>query len=281
MLSLELNKTEMPKVLPIVGAVREGKGQKTVFVKCNDDVKPGQFYMVWIPGLDAKPFAVSYKSKGELGFTSQIVGPFTAEFDRLEKGDKVGLFGPYGNSFTLKENACVVAGGVGMSSVSTLIDFLKNPEIIYGARSKEHLIYTKRFKNKRITYCTDDGSFGRKGFTTEALEEALKNSNNKKSSKKDKNKIKIVYTCGPEVMMKKVAEICEKYKVGCEVSMERHMSCGFGICGKCALNGKFVCVDGPVFNAKELKKLSDFGKEARLKSCRKVPLSEYHAPKAH
>ena len=113
---------------------------------------------------------------------------------------------------------------------------------------------------------TDDGSFGRKGFTTDVLEEFL-----------SKNKYKkIVYTCGPELMMKKVFEICNKYKVECEASLERYMACGFGICGKCMVNDKIVCVDGPIFNSKQLSKLSEYGKFARLKSGRKVNIKGYH-----
>jgi len=222
--------------------------------------------MVWLPGVDEKPMAVSYYKKGEFAFTSQAIGKFTIALEKIKKGDKLGIRGPYGNSFSIKENACVVAGGVGLSSVSTLIDSLKNPIVIYGARSKEHLIYLKRYKNKNINITTDDGSFGRKGFTTQVLEEIL--SKNKK--------IKIVQTCGPEIMMKKILDTCNNHKVECEASVERYMSCGFGICGKCMVNDRIVCIDGPVFNSKQLNQLSEFGNFARLKSGRKVSLKEYH-----
>ena len=153
-----------------------------------------------------------------------------------------------------------------MSSVSTLIDKLKNPTIIYGARSKQHLIYLKRYKNMSIT--TDDGSYGKKGFNTQLLKETLKDKN---------NKIKIVYTCGPEIMMKKILDICEKNKIECEASVERFMACGFGICGKCMVDDQIVCIDGPIFNSEQLVKMSEFGKFARLKSGKKVSLQKYHA----
>ena len=210
--------------------------------------------------------ALSYLSKNKFAFTSQAIGKFTTALENVKKRDKLGIRGPYGNSFSIKSNACVVAGGVGLSSVSTLIDSLKNPILIYGARSKEHLIYLKRYKNKNMNITTDDGSFGRKGFTTDILEEVL--SKNKK--------IKIVQTCGPEVMMKKILDICLKHKVECEASVERYMSCGFGICGKCMVNDKIVCIDGPIFNSKQLNQMSEFGNTARLKSGRKVSLKDYH-----
>ena len=261
----ETCRTDIPKMLEIADVVHEGKGQKSFFFRHSIEFRPGQFIMVWLHGVDEKPMAVSYHSKKEFAFTSQAIGNFTNEIDKLKKGDKLGIRGPYGNSFSIKANACVVAGGVGMSSVSTLIDALKNPLIIYGARSKEHLIYRKRYKNKNMLITTDDGSFGKKGFTTDALNEAL-----------SKSKIKIVYTCGPEIMMKKVFEICQKHKVECEASLERYMACGFGICGKCMINDKIVCIDGPVFNSRQLSQMSEFGNFARLKSGRKVTIKEYH-----
>ena len=221
--------------------------------------------MVWLPGFDEKPMAVSYHNKNEFAFTSQAIGTFTKKLETLKKGSKIGVRGPYGTSFSLKSNACVVAGGVGFASVSTLIGSLKNPLIIYGARSKEHLIYLKRYKNKKMIITTDDGSFGRKGFTTDILKEVLQN-----------KKVKIVYTCGPEIMMKKVFDLCEKYKIECEASLERYMACGFGICGKCMINDKICCIDGPVFNSRQLRQMPEFGNFARLKSGRKVTLKEYH-----
>ena len=92
---------------------------------------------------------------------------------------------------------------------------------------------------------TDDGSCGRKCFTTEILEELLRDNK--------KNKIKVVYTCGPEIMMKKILDICNKYKIKCEESLERIMKCGFGVCGACMCNDKLVCKDGPVFTRAEIK----------------------------
>ena len=262
----ETCRTDIPQMLEIAEVVQEAKNQKSFFFNHHIDCRPGQFVMVWLPGVDEKPMAVSYHKKNKFAFTSQSIGKFTKALENLRKGGKLGIRGPYGNSFSQKDNASVVAGGVGMSSVSTLIDKLKNPLIIYGARAKEHLIYLKRYENKNMIVSTDDGSFGRKGFTTDILDGTLKHN----------KKIRIVYTCGPEIMMKKVFEICKRHKVECEASLERYMACGFGICGKCMVNDKILCVDGPIFNSKQLRELSEFGNFARLKSGRKVSLKEYH-----
>jgi len=261
-------RTEIPEMMQISAIVHEGKGQTSFFFSHSIESKPGQFIMVWLPGFDEKPMAVSYWKKDEFAFTSQAIGKFTNALEKLKKGDKLGIRGPYGNGFTVRNNACVVAGGVGFASVSTLIDSLRNHLVIYGARSKEHLIYLKRYKNKNLAITTDDGSFGRKGFTTDVLDEALGNK---------KNKIKIVYTCGPEIMMKKVFDVCEKYRIECEASLERFMACGFGICGKCMINDRIACIDGPIFNSKQLRLMDEFGNFARLKSGKKVTMREYHS----
>ena len=118
-----------------------------------------------------------------------------------------------------------------------------------------------------MSVATDDGSFGKKGFTTDVLKEILENK---------KNKIKIVYTCGPEMMMKKIFELCEKHNIECEASLERYMACGYGVCGKCMINDKICCIDGPVFNSRQLRQMNEFGNFARLKSGRKVTIKEYH-----
>ena len=257
-------KTDLPLLIEVSRTIREAKNHKTVFFEHEIDVRPGQFFMLWIPGVDEKPYATAYHSKNEFGFTSHKIGKWTTAFDKLKKGDKIGIRGPYGNSFSIKKNVCVIGGGVGMSSVSFLIDNLSNPIIINGARSKDYLIYLKRFKNKEMIATTDDGSFGKKGFTTEALKELL-----------EKRNISFVYACGPEIMMKKILDLCNQHKVGCELSLERYMACGYGICGKCTLDDQLICIDGPIYNSRMLNKFTEFGKYARIKSGRKVTIQEF------
>ena len=260
-------KNSIPKILEVSDVVAEAKNMKSFFFKHSLDSRPGQFIMVWIPGLDEKPMAVSYHTKNGFAFTAHAVGKFTHALFKLKRGDKVGIRGPYGNGFSIKDNSCIVGGGIGMAPLSALIDVLKNPIIINGAKRKEDLLYLKRFKNKNMIVTTDDGSCGRKCLTTEVLKEVL--AKNKK--------IRIVCTCGPEIMMKKVLEMCNSCKVECEASLERIMKCGFGVCGACMCNDMMVCKDGPVFNSEQLNKMSEFGNFARLKSGKKVALKDYHS----
>ncbi len=83
-----------------------------------------------------------------------------------------------------------------------------------------------------------------------------------------------VYACGPEIMLKRVFEICEGHNVQCQLSLERMMRCGFGVCGLCALepSGLLVCRDGPVFTNSDLRNCTDFGKKHRDFSGREIDL---------
>ena len=247
--------------MKIVKVINENKDVRTFFLDTPLYSKPGQFYMVWIPGVDEKPFALSYQGK-KPAITVEKKGKATRALFRMKKGDELFLRGPYGNHFKQEKHACVVAGGLGIIPLINLIPKLGHPQIIYGARSKGNLLFRDRIG--RASYCTDDGSFGSKGFTTEILEKKL-----------GEKKIGIVYACGPEIMMKKVVDLCNKHKIKCQVSLERYMGCGIGICGSCACNDKLVCKDGPIFNSSQLKKMPDFGKQALLKSSRKVSLKEF------
>jgi len=257
------SKFQVMKPLTISRVVKESYKTFTLFFNEGIKSKPGQFIMLWLPDVDEKPFSMS----GKNSVTVEIKGKYTKALAKLKKGDKLFYRGPFGKPYTLSKakgkNTCIIAGGLGIASISTLAEALPNADIIYGARSKKDLIFSGRFK-KQLNICTDDGSFGFHGFVTQKLNELLK-----------KKKYSVVYTCGPEVMMKKILEICNKNKIYCECSLERFMYCGLGLCSSCTCNGRLVCKDGPVFNNKELAKMKDFGKYALLKSGKKVEFSKY------
>jgi dihydroorotate dehydrogenase electron transfer subunit len=250
-------------IVKIKKIVKENSTTKTFFLEGSIDYKPGQFIMLWIPGIDEKPFSLS--SVNPAAVTVEKKGRFTQKLFSMKVGDKLGIRGPYGNGFEIKENAIVVAGGCGYAPLAPLIEKLTKPAIIFGCRTKRMLLFRERFKKLRPMLCTDDGSLGFKGFTSDLLRNVLK-----------KRKFSIVYTCGPEVMMKKVFDICEEKKIECQASLERFMFCGMGICGSCACDGKLVCKDGPVFSSAQLRAMDDFGRCAKLKSGKKVCLKEFY-----
>ncbi len=107
--------------------------------------------------------------------------------------------------------------------------------------------------------CTDDGTVGFKGTTVDLLKDLLK-----------KQRFQKVYACGPERMLYKVVELCREHSIECEVSLERYMKCGFGVCGQCDCSGQRVCIEGPVFNTEELSRMEDFGRITITKTGERV-----------
>ncbi len=234
--------------------------------------KPGQFVMLWIPGLDEKPYTISHHSKNHFAITIEAKGLFSQKAVTLEKDDIVGIRGPFGNGFDINpsKKVAVIAGGCGMAPLATLVEHLGNKNrsndicFIHGARTKKYILYPDRFKQNR-QFCTDDGSLGHHGFVTDLLRKEI-----------DCGKtFDLVYTCGPEIMMYNVFKICEDHKIPCQVSLERYMRCGFGICGACVCGDQVVCKDGPVFESRALRNMKDFNKKALLKSGKDVDLSYY------
>jgi len=252
---------EKPTVYRITKIVKENSRVRTIFINSAIKAMPGQFVMVWIPGIGEKPFALSYIN-GEQAITVEKKGKTTSAMFKLKKGDRIGLRGPYGNSFRPDIDACIVAGGLGLAPLAPLIELMPSSYVIYGAKAKGDFIFSKRFRN--MDCCTDDGSFGFRGFVSERLSEVLK-----------KKKFRTVFCCGPEPMIKEVLRVCEIHNVPMAASLERYMKCGFGICGSCAIGDYLVCKDGPIFSSEKLKSIEEFGSFARLKSGRKVPLKDY------
>ena len=105
-----------------------------------------------------------------------------------------------------------------------------------------------------------DGSFGQKGFVTDIVNLCL-----------EKDSYDCIYVCGPEIMEKKIVDACIKKNVPCQVSIERYMKCGFGICGQCCLDdiGERMCQEGPVIAGQRALKNKEFGRYKRIKSGKK------------
>ncbi|MBI2075801.1 MAG: dihydroorotate dehydrogenase electron transfer subunit [Candidatus Aenigmarchaeota archaeon] len=262
---------EAPEIVKITKIIDEAEGIKSIFLEKKIDASPGQFVMVWIPRMDEKPFAIAYMEKDGFGITVAAVGPFSNKFCSMKPGDKVGFRGPYGTGYNLgnAKKVVMVGGGYGSASLALLgeVAMKRGVEVVFitGARTKSRLIYEDRIKklNAKNIIATDDGSYGIKGRVTDALEDILK-----------KEKIDKVFACGPELMLKKVADICIEKNVDCEVSIERYYKCGFGLCGHCCVDplGIRVCVEGPVIDAKLAQQITEFGNYHRLKSGRKEKL---------
>lgn len=253
---------EQPKIYKIDRVINEADSFKTLVIKGKINTMPGQFVMFWIPGVEMKPFSISYEDENEFHITVMKVGDFTKRMFELKKGDKVGIQGPYGKGFDLSlgKKVVIVGGGCGIAPVSFLMHKAKKigKEIhfIGGCRNKDLFIKKEEIEKtvSDFSFVTDDGTLGEKGFTTDALEKLL-----------IKEKFDVIYACGPEIMLYKIAQIADKAGVKCEISVERMMKCAIGICGQCCIDesGKRACADGPVFDSKFLLNSKEFGKYHR------------------
>ena len=256
-----------PKIVKIIESKQETNCTKTIKFEHKENILPGQFYMIWIPGVDEIPMSVSYIDKKIKGITFRRIGDATNKLFDLKKNDKIGIRGPYGKGFGIKgKNILIVGGGTGVAMLGPAIELARKKKIsttvVFGYKTKDEIFFEKRIKktgaNLHIT--TDDGTYGYKGFATEKAEELL-----------SKNKYDLILTCGPEKMMKKLLDISGKIPL--QASLERYMKCGFGICGQCCMGeGLRVCHDGPTFDKKTLKKLKDFGKYKKDASGKKILL---------
>ena len=224
------------------------------------DFMPGQFNMVYVPGLGEVAMSLSSDPEDELlEHTIRIVGRVTRVIDRLDVGDVLGLRGPYGSCWPLQEarwkDVLVVTGGLGCAPVTGAIDYMFRRRanygqihILHGVKQAADLVHRERFEAWRREPNTDvhltadqpDRSWrDRTGVVTELFEEVELDARRT-----------VAFMCGPQVMMRYAVPILRRRGVPEDrvfVSLERNMKCAVGLCGHCQLGPEFVCRDGPIF----------------------------------
>lgn len=276
---LATNKTlNKPVVVPILDKRKEtGRISTFQFSLDGIDPVPGQFFMIWIPGIDEIPMSVSSIDNDQQVYEISVaaIGDATRVLCEKQIGDLIGIRGPYGNGFNLDgpgQEICIVGGGVGMAALRPAIPLLikarKSIVVINAARTENELLYQAWFDQDLVTgetyfTSTDDGTCGEQCFGHELLLKLIE----EQSMHFEK-----VYTCGPELMMKQVFLVCKAHGIQMEASLERMMRCGNGLCGLCAMDpaGSLVCKDGPVFTLEQLDALSEFGNYKRDFSGKKI-----------
>ncbi len=229
-------------------------------------VKPGQFINI-LPDKEwempmRRPMSVSGVSGSDVGVIFKAVGTGTHLMRDWKIGTEVDLVGPLGNSWSLSgETPILIGGGVGIAPTWFLHNELDRQGIdhylIMGSRTaNEHFI--QHDPDKKLIMCSDDGTFGVSGNVITGLD-TIRGEMDLASAK--------LFVCGPAPMMEVVREVAVSENIECEIALETIMACGFGICQGCTMeyvaNGdtddtyrkKFglVCMDGPVFQAKEIK----------------------------
>ena len=229
--------------------------------------KPGNFVHIKVSSncypLLRRAFSVHNIDKQERSFEVlfKVVGKGTEILSEKSPGDMLDLLGPVGKGFSLPqkgETVMLVAGGMGIAPLwflfTNLIKKIDKDKLMFflGAKTKKELLYCEKLKDLRtnLIVTTDDGSFGTKGLVTDVFLKEIKRRKNKSGKL-------MIYSCGPPEMLKKISEISKQYDLFCQISLEGSMACGVGACWGCAVkleNGgyKRVCIDGPVFDAKEV-----------------------------
>ncbi|MBU1318197.1 MAG: dihydroorotate dehydrogenase electron transfer subunit [candidate division Zixibacteria bacterium] len=232
------------------------------------NLKPGNFVHIKVtPQMD--PLfrrAMSVHSCNGDSFTVffRVVGRGTKLLSEFREGDELDLLGPLGNSFMLpgsEDIPIMVAGGTGIPPLHFYATLLLRQSIgnrdgirfLCGISSKSDLPLVRDVQalGVDVKLSSDDGSVGHHGFVTDILEAEL--------SDIDSNRA-VVYSCGPENMLRAVAAICLESNIRCQVSLEGSMPCGLGTCLGCVVRStesdtefKRICKEGPVFNAGEVK----------------------------
>jgi len=233
--------------------------------------KPGQFLMLWIPGVDEIPLSIfDANGKNTVSVVTKEVGEATRALNNRRAGDTVGVRGPFGSNFTLgRGRILLVGGGTGIAPLLLLAKQLaskaKKLVFVIGAKKRDELLFLEELEEKysrNLIVTTEDGSYGIKCLATTTLEPLLANES-----------FDMIYTCGPEQMMRKVFDLAEKHGIALEASLERLIRCSIGLCGSCVIGKYRVCRDGPVFTGGQLREVkNEFGNVKRGFNGRKIPL---------
>ncbi|MBU4526683.1 MAG: FAD/NAD(P)-binding protein [Desulfomicrobium sp.] len=266
----------LPDMATIVEVIQETHNIKTFRVVINNEermkaftFRPGQVGQLSVFGAGESTFVInsSPTRKDYLQFSVMRVGEVTSRLHQLQPGDQIGVRAPLGNSFPLEDlkgkNIVFIGGGIGMAPLRTLFTYMldnrkdyKDITLLYGARSPADLTYKAELpewtsrKDVNTVLTIDNPSDGwehKVGLIPNVLLEI---------NPKPKNTVAI--TCGPPIMIKFTLQALKKLGFEDEnilTTLEKRMKCGVGICGRCNIGTKYVCMDGPVFTYAQLKEL--------------------------
>lgn len=248
----ERTNTGLMQVFEVEAKIVENSHTKTLrFNGGLEGAEPGQFVMVWLPGVGEKPFSIA--AAAPLALTISDVGPVSHALNEIGVGEKVWIRGPFGQGYRLiGKRHLLVGGGYGAAPLAFLAEeALKQGHqvsVCLGAKTEEDLLMESELSRLGclMRVATNDGSKGLKGLVTKQVKKAIL-----------ENKPDSLYACGPTGMLLALAELCKQHNLPCQLSFEGLMRCGVGLCGSCELaeglcarvglpGGWLACHDGPV-----------------------------------
>ncbi len=214
----------------------------------------GQFVMLEVPSggtLLRRPFGIVKLAGGVLEICIKVVGKGTSAISLLQPGQTVSVLGPLGTGFSVqkeKDTAVLIAGGYGVAPLFALAASLSGQKKIifyYGAKRSADLLYLDGLKSLgvELRLATEDGSAGEKGLVTERIEKEMSGFEGA-----------AFFACGPEGLLSAVSKLAARDNVPTQVSLERYMACGIGVCLGCVVkmkDGSYqrACREGPVFDS--------------------------------
>ncbi|HEY8909163.1 MAG TPA: FAD/NAD(P)-binding protein [Desulfosporosinus sp.] len=265
----------IPQVCKIIFIEQETPDVKTFRFQTLDGKKPfaplpGQLGMLSLLGTGEAMFSITSQGEDYIEISIKRCGLLTEALHEAEVGQLVGLRGPYGNHFPLKEaeglDLLFVGGGIALAPLRPFINYVKanrekfkHVDILYGSRSPEDLVFKRELfeawptmpdTNMHVT--VDKGAAGYEGnvgFVPTYMEELAFSPEGK-----------MVVLCGPPIMIKFCLQALFRMGFSKEqviTTLEMRMKCGIGKCGRCNIGSKYVCVDGPVFSMAEIDELPD------------------------
>lgn len=268
----------LPMPATVIEVIRETHNIKTFRLVLQDEkamrefhFEPGQVGQLSMFGVGEATFVINSPPtrKEYLQFSVMKAGEATAALHTLAPGDVVGLRAPLGNFFPYErmkgKDILFIGGGIGMAPLRTLFLFMLDNRndygkisLLYGARSPQDMAYSyelPEWTDRKDIDCvlTIDREAEGWGYRVGLIPDVLLG-----MAPAPDNSVAV--TCGPPIMIKFTLQALEKLKFSSNqifTTLERRMKCGVGICGRCNIGGKYVCVDGPVFSLAELKELPD------------------------
>lgn len=219
---------------------------------------PGQFLKIRVSStldpLFPRPFTIHAVEGSKLYLLYRVVGKGTQILSKILPEEELKILGPLGKPFPeIKEPYIICAGGAGIAGFGYLLQKTSRLplKIFYGVRTKEELVRVNFYEKFHVslTLVTEDGSYGKKGLVTEALEEELEN--------KFKKYKPCLLACGPLPMLKSVLRVAKKYQLKTFLVLETFLACGTGFCRGCVIPLRkggytYLCIEGPTFLAEEL-----------------------------